>query len=144
VFLFVLAVGFATSVLHVFVLLSIRFPGPAILNWRHMALNYALLGVLGAAYLAWRVARHLHWVSPATGNGFVLAGYALLQRVFAEFLVSLMDAPPGSLIDGLDEYYAMVRGSGLVGFVFGLALVLASALAERRLRRHAPDWAFPD
>lgn len=113
-------------------------------NWRHAVLNYVLLGIAGGCCIAWSFAHQRQWVSTSTGTGFVLAGYALAQRVFCEFLLSMLGEPLGYWIEGGDAWIAVVRGSALVGLVFGLAMVLASSLSERRLRRTAPDWAFPD
>ena len=113
-------------------------------NWRHASLNYGLLVGTGVCYILWSYARQRQWVSTHTGAGFVLAGYALVQRVYCELLLSWLGEPLGYWIEGGDRWIALVRGSALVALVFGLALVLATSLAEHRLRRQAPDWAFPD
>ena len=149
--LLVVMPAFALVVLQTFVLLNLRIGDPPPANWRHVVLNFYLVGALGAAYLAWCVMHFRGWVSIATGAGFLVAGYALLQRIFCEFLASfftvplhLVDEVPYSVEAGAAAWMGLARGSGLVGFVLGLAFVVAACLAERRLRREAPAWAFPE
>lgn len=123
-----------------FVLLSNLFG----VNWPHLVLNLWLLLGLGGGYLLWRVGVLRGRLTAASGAGFAVAGYALAQRVYCEFLLSLLGdwklVHPGS---ELARAVALVRVGGLVGFVFGLAMVLAASLWERRIARDAPGWVHP-
>jgi len=112
-------------------------------NWQHLVLNLYLVGFLGLAYFAWLLFRFSGAVSAGTGVGFVLAGYALAVRVGCEFLVSLLGVPAGTRLPELGTEVAWARGAGLVGLAFGLAVVAASCIAERRLRRRVPAWTLP-
>jgi len=141
VVLFVLFPAFVVAFTLPFVLISNLLS----VNWAHHLLNLGLLTVLGFAYLIWRVGVQRGWLTPATGVGFVAAGYGLGQRTFCEFLLSHFGEAPRALWPetGFGDWIAVVRSSGLVGFVFGLALVLAASLWERRVARNAPAWVRP-
>jgi hypothetical protein len=140
-FLFVLFPAFVVAFTTPFVLVSNLLS----VNWPHQALNLGLLAVLGAGYLAWRVGVFRGRLTAASGVGFGVAGYALGQRVFCEFLLSFFGGAPRSVWPESDfaQWIAFVRVSGLIGYVFGLAMVLAASLWERRLARDAPAWARP-
>ena len=104
-----------------------------------MALAYSL------AYLVWRIVARGDRLTPASGLGFAVAGYGLGQRVFCEFVLSFFGEPARAVWpeSGFGDLVAFTRISGLIAFVFGLAMVLAASLWERRLAREAPRWVRP-
>lgn len=113
-------------------------------NWPHMVLNLWLLLVLGVGYVLWRVGVLRGRLTAASGAGFPIAGYALAQRVYYEFLLSFLGDwrlvhPESELADAV----ALTRWGGLVAFVFGLAMVLAASFQEWRIGRAFPSWVRP-
>ena len=114
-------------------------------NWSHQALNLGFLTALGIAYVAWSVGAARFWWTRTSGIGFCLAGYGLSQRLACEFWMSMFGVParevwPESGFGGLVTF---TRVSGLIAFVFGLAMVVATCIWERRIARQAPGWARP-
>lgn len=114
-------------------------------NWPHHWLNLGLLAALGLACILWLVLAVRGRVSPASGAGFAVAGYALAVRIACEFYLSFFGDPvrlafPGHLIVDMS---VLARYGGLIGYVFGLAVVLAACLWERRMARDAPEWTRP-
>jgi hypothetical protein len=108
-------------------------------------LNCSLFVLLLVAYLTWLVLYLRSDVTPATGSGLPLSAYGLSLRLLAdmqEFFLPeygrehLPDEPVFGVLDA-------ARGLGFIAFVAGLSFVVAACLAERRLRREAPDWAIP-
>jgi len=111
--------------------------------WNHLAANAWLMAVLAASFLGWSVVRRRGRVTAATGGGFVVAAFALLARIQGETLLSFADVPWREDLLGAHgrEYAMLARYGGFVAFVFGLAMVAAACLAERRLQRPAASGA---
>ena len=114
-------------------------------NWAHLVSNLFLIAGLGVAYLVWRIVACGGRLTPASGLGFAAAGYGLGQRVFCEFVMSFFGEPARAVWpeSNFGDLVAFTRISGLIAFVFGLAMVLAASLWERRLAREAPRWVRP-
>lgn len=106
-------------------------------NQAHVDLNFALLGGLGALYVAWALALSRGWVDETSGVGFALMGYAVAARVYCEFLVIF----PNRFVDfatdptGLGTSVRTVRAAALFAYAFGLATIAAAVWADRRERR---------
>ncbi len=110
-------------------------------NWQHLLLALVLLGVVGGAYVPWVVAHARGVVSAVSGTGFVVAGYAVAQRIFCEFLLSQLGVPYDrfAFVPGFVDMIRLTRAASWVGFAFGLASVAFACWSERRLRRERPD-----
>lgn len=103
-------------------------------------------GLLLVVYVAWLLLVMRRIVTAATGGGLTLAAHALVLRAVAGCGESAIPTyariylPGRPIFTDLDVAY----GLATVVYVLGLAFVVASCLAERQLRREAPDWAVPE
>jgi hypothetical protein len=114
-------------------------------NWPHQAFNLALVAILGVAYVVWCLGAVRTWWTTTSGLGFCLAGYGLSQRLACEFWMSMFGVPPREVWpeSGFGGLVTFTRVSGLVAVVFGLAMVIATCVWERRVAGSAPEWARP-
>mgnify|MGYP001817109802 CR=1 FL=1 len=102
--------------------------------WVDERLNLALVGVLGAAALAWSLAAARGRVTAASGAGLLLAGYGLATRIYAEFLMWMLGWPLPEWLGhtGVHTWARLVRLGGLAAFVFGITCTIAGVALERR------------
>lgn len=108
-----------------------------------------LFMLLVAACVIWSGVHHLRRLPTYTATGFGTAALGLATRALADFEVWQHDLacypyPPGVLGATQGTLVAWCRVGGLVAYVFGLAMVVATTVREIRLRRDAPDWAVPE
>lgn len=115
------------------------------LNSRHAWLNLWLLLILGIVVAAWTLGYARRWITAATGAGIVVSAVALVGRTACELFLGFFHQPIADLVPGdpAVTLCALVRYGGLAVFAFGLACTGAACVAERRVRRTAPDWVIP-
>jgi hypothetical protein len=100
-----------------------------------------MAGVFALSYAAWSVVRLRGHATTATGGGFVIAASGLFLRIYAETALYPHHAAEPPRIEAVDFFLIDAAAvGGFIAFVFGLAMVVAACLAERRLAREAPDW----
>lgn len=102
----------------------------------HLVVNAYLMGGLVLGFVAWLLARQYGSVTASTGGGFVVAAFALFARIQGETALYFVDvAWREAVFDATGLRLLMwARYGGFAAFVFGLAMVLAACLSERRLR----------
>lgn len=109
-------------------------------------LSLSMFGLLLLVYVLWLLLVIRGKLTAATGGGLVLSAYALAARALASAGEGVLPWY-GRWLLGHKPIYGqldLIYDLSVVAYVFGIALVVASAIAEWRLRREAPDWALPE
>lgn len=111
--------------------------GAPIHNLFQVLANYVLLVLLCLGYLVWLARAARGRVSGETGAGFLVAAYGVVLRAHCEFLVTLVGSTAYLRETGSLDWVALARAGGFVAVAFGVSMVVASCIAERRLAREA-------